>query len=71
MNYCSCGFKDSDDQQFENHIAEDNNTDMHVVCSETEHILYEHIRVLEKLILELDEKFQVLQTNLQKLTDTK
>lgn len=61
VNFCSCGYKNSDDYTFDRHV--ELNTDLvHIPCSEREYILYEHIRELEQLVLDLDNKLAILQS---------
>lgn len=61
VNFCSCGAKSDDDYTFDHHIQL--NTDVsHIICSEREYILYEHIRELEQLILDLDNKLAILES---------
>lgn len=73
VNFCSCGVKTDDDATFDRHIQL--NTDVaHIVCSEREYILYEHIRELEQLVLDLDNKLALLQSivsfNLKNFSNT-
>jgi predicted DNA-binding helix-hairpin-helix protein len=61
VNFCSCGVKSEDDYTFDQHIQL--NADVaHVICSEREYILYEHIRELQQLVIELDNKLAILQS---------
>jgi hypothetical protein len=61
VNFCSCGEKSDDDYTFDRHIQL-NPTVVHITCSEREYILYEHIRELEQLVVDLDEKLAILQS---------
>jgi hypothetical protein len=60
VNFCSCGEK-SDDDTFDRHIQL-HPTVVHITCSERECILYEYIRELEQLVVDLDEKLAILQS---------
>ena len=61
LNFCSCGVQSDDDYTFDHHI-ESNPDVVHITCSEREFILYEHIRELEQLVLDLDNKLGILQS---------
>mgnify|MGYP001309902042 CR=1 FL=1 len=61
VNFCSCGEKSDDDYTFDRHIQLNHNV-VHITCSEREYILYEHIRELEQLVLDIDEKLSILQS---------
>ena len=61
LNFCSCGYQNSDDYTFDRHF-ELNSDIVHIICSEREYILYEHIKELEKLVLDLDNKLSILQS---------